>query len=291
MARHKKSIDEKYNQPFATRFRLLMNTGKRTSQAEIAEAVGKSRQVISQYYNGESEPPYDTLVKIAQYFHVTVDYMIGATEVSSTSLDVKEIIRQTGISEENVTELIEKNRWAKNMERILINAGADPNEKCIDPQGLLLNALIKYALQKDTNTSFMEIIDTLETPSSEAFIAIIEKDEAFQDVVHRDAIRMGVEVFFRQGELEDELDWPMINHGMWNLTPEDAFDYYCLRMGDGLKKHLTAEFKDTAKWSDIEPYREKLREEIDKIDSGWDEMMQEAERKWRASKKETEATE
>ena len=42
MARHKKSTDEKYNQPFATRFRLLMNTGKRTSQAEIADAVGKA---------------------------------------------------------------------------------------------------------------------------------------------------------------------------------------------------------------------------------------------------------
>ncbi len=288
MARHKKSTDEKYNQPFATRFRLLMNTGKRTSQAEIAEAVGKSRQVISQYYNGESEPPYDALVKIAQYFHVTVDYMIGATEVSSTSMDVKEIVRQTGISEENVALMIEKNKWAKRMEQVLLNSHIGIEKQKANPQGALLNALIEFALQENTNSDFREVVNTLEVPSSEAFIKKIENDEAFQDVVHKVAIRTGVEVFFHQGDLDDEVDLPMIHRGMWNLTPEDAFEYYCLKIGEGLKRYLIEKFKQDAEWSNIEPYREKLREEIDKIDDGWDKMIQEMQETYLELKTKTE---
>ena len=77
MARHKKTIDEKYRQAFATRFRELMEREPRTSQAEIADAIGKSRQVVSQYFNGESEPTFETLVKISDFFRVSTDYILG----------------------------------------------------------------------------------------------------------------------------------------------------------------------------------------------------------------------
>ena len=291
MARHKKTTDEKYNQPFATRFRLLMNTKKRTSQAEIADAVGKSRQVISQYYNGESEPPFDTLVKIAQYFDVTVDYMIGATDVSSTSMDVKKLVRLTGISEENTLLILANHQLEKGKKEILNSSGISGDGMNICPRGALLNALIEYAFKADTNSYFMEIVNTLETPSSKAFINKIANDEAFCDVVHKEAIRLGVEAFFGRGDSDEEADLAALSHGMWNLTPEDAFEYYCDRVGEGLKRYLIAKFAKTARWSDIEPYREKIREKIDRFDNGWDEMMQEVQKKWPASKNEAEATE
>ena len=291
MARHKKSTDEKYNQPFATRFRILMNTGKRTSQAEIAEAVGKSRQVISQYYNGESEPPYDALVKIAQYFHVTVDYMIGATEVASTSLDVKEIVRQTGISEKNVSSILERNKLAEQMKEIFIRDKINFDESEVNPLGVFLNALIEYVYDENNGFDLVEVISTLSVPSSNAFVKKLEKDEGFQHVIHKDAIRAGVERFFHQEDVYERRGWEMSMRGMWYLSPEAAFEYYCSRVGDSLKEYLIAKFRDTAKWSDIEPYREKLREEIDKIDGSWDEITQEGQRKWPVSKKETEATE
>lgn len=79
MARHKKTTDEKYSQTFATNLRALMETDPKTSQATLADGIGKSRQTISQYCNGESEPPFDTLVKIAKYFGVTTDWLLGAS--------------------------------------------------------------------------------------------------------------------------------------------------------------------------------------------------------------------
>ena len=289
MARHKKSTDEKYNQPFATRFRLLMNTGKRTSQAEIADAVGKSRQVISQYYNGESEPPYDTLVKIAQYFHVTVDYMIGATEVSSTSLDVKEIVRQTGISEKNVTRLIHQNKLVRRMEKLYLDTRKNPDEKYINPRDELLNALIEYALSEEAQSDFRETISTLESPSSEGFVKAIENDDTFCEVSHPQAISIGVEAFFNQKNTANEVDWVMSQRGMWNLTPEEAFEYYCLRLGDGLKTFLIKKLVKLSEWRNIEPYREELQKYIEKANVELMKLGEEYE--WQASKKETEATE
>ena len=78
MARNKTSIEEKYNAPFPTALRTLMEERGET-QESIAKAAGKTRQTISQYVNGISEPGYDVLVKIADYFDVSTDYLLGRT--------------------------------------------------------------------------------------------------------------------------------------------------------------------------------------------------------------------
>ena len=70
---------EKAKSPFATRLWLLMNGQPGTTQAQLAEITGKTRQTISQYVNGISEPGYDTLVKIADHFKVSLDYLLGRT--------------------------------------------------------------------------------------------------------------------------------------------------------------------------------------------------------------------
>lgn len=77
MARNKKP-DDSYNAPFPSALRGLLNDRKET-QGDIAAVTGKTRQTVSQYYNGISEPSYDTLVKIADHFDVSLDYLLGRT--------------------------------------------------------------------------------------------------------------------------------------------------------------------------------------------------------------------
>lgn len=79
MARNKTSVEEKYNAPFPTALRTLMEERGKT-QENIANATGKTRQTVSQYVNGISEPGYDVLVKIANYFDVSLDYLLGRTD-------------------------------------------------------------------------------------------------------------------------------------------------------------------------------------------------------------------
>ena len=50
------------------------------SQQALAEALGISQQSVNRYENHKVEPDIDTLIKMADYFGVTVDYLIGRTE-------------------------------------------------------------------------------------------------------------------------------------------------------------------------------------------------------------------
>ena len=52
------------------------------SQVALAEKVGLSGQVISQYERGVTRPDYETLLTIADYFNVSTDYLLGNTDVT-----------------------------------------------------------------------------------------------------------------------------------------------------------------------------------------------------------------
>ena len=50
---------------------------KKISQTTLAVSVGTSQRNIGRWENGENEPTYSQLVKIADYFGVTIDYLVG----------------------------------------------------------------------------------------------------------------------------------------------------------------------------------------------------------------------
>ena len=74
----KDNSENKKNTLFASVLRNLMNDRKST-QEDLAKVTGKTRQTVSQYTNGISEPSYETLVKIADYYDVSIDYLLGRT--------------------------------------------------------------------------------------------------------------------------------------------------------------------------------------------------------------------
>lgn len=47
------------------------------TQTELAQRIGINRSLISQYEAGEREPSLMSLVKLANYAHVSVDYLLG----------------------------------------------------------------------------------------------------------------------------------------------------------------------------------------------------------------------
>ncbi len=47
------------------------------SQQQLADVIGVSQQSVNKYENHSIEPDVATLIKIADYFGVTVDYLIG----------------------------------------------------------------------------------------------------------------------------------------------------------------------------------------------------------------------
>jgi len=71
---------------FATRLRKLMEE-HHTTQKELAEKVGISRQAISQYADGSVQPNIEKFYKIKEYFKVSADYLLGKTNSESTEID------------------------------------------------------------------------------------------------------------------------------------------------------------------------------------------------------------
>ncbi len=53
---------------------------KGISQLRLATELNTTQNTISRYETGEREPGINELIKIADYFNVSVDYLIGRTE-------------------------------------------------------------------------------------------------------------------------------------------------------------------------------------------------------------------
>ena len=51
------------------------------SQKTLAEAIGVSQQSVNKYENHNIEPDIETLIRIADFFDTSVDYLIGHTSV------------------------------------------------------------------------------------------------------------------------------------------------------------------------------------------------------------------
>ncbi len=54
---------------------------KRISQLKLAMDLGTSQNTISRYETGEREADYKTLIAIADYFDVSIDYLLERTDV------------------------------------------------------------------------------------------------------------------------------------------------------------------------------------------------------------------
>ena len=62
-------------------FRLKkLRKKKNISQLKLAIDLNMNQNTISRYENMEREADYETLIKFADYFDVSLDYLLGRTE-------------------------------------------------------------------------------------------------------------------------------------------------------------------------------------------------------------------
>lgn len=68
-----------------------LRKGKRVSQEQLGNNLGFGKNTISQYETGIREPNLDTLIKLADYFNVSVDYLIGREKNTTTEVVVQKV--------------------------------------------------------------------------------------------------------------------------------------------------------------------------------------------------------
>jgi len=64
----------------AQRIEDLMRNEKLT-QMQLAKAIGVGQSSVSDWLNSKSEPSVENLWKLADFFDVSVDYLIGRKEI------------------------------------------------------------------------------------------------------------------------------------------------------------------------------------------------------------------
>lgn len=92
------------------RLRRLRENAKKT-QKEVAMFLGITRQGYGNYENGITEPDNVTLTKLADYFEVSIDYLVGRVRNTEQVLsdDAKQFLYVVDLNEvDAVRELQER---------------------------------------------------------------------------------------------------------------------------------------------------------------------------------------
>lgn len=51
------------------------------TQKELADFLNIKQNTYSQYENGQRQLPLDALIKLAEYFNTSTDYILGLTDI------------------------------------------------------------------------------------------------------------------------------------------------------------------------------------------------------------------
>lgn len=82
---------------------LIENSGK--TRKEIAEQLKCDTSTITKHYNGDRDITTDFLIKYANLFDVSADYLLGLSDTATTDKDIQFICKYTGLSERAIEVL------------------------------------------------------------------------------------------------------------------------------------------------------------------------------------------
>lgn len=76
------------------------------TQEELSSKINISRASLSHYEKNRREPDYETVVKIADFFKVSIDYLLGRTEDPRVVLEpeVRAFVDSLELSDEKIID-------------------------------------------------------------------------------------------------------------------------------------------------------------------------------------------
>lgn len=111
---------------------------KNLTQEEIANIIGVKLTTYQKYERDVISPPHDKLIKLADFYEVSVDYLLGRTEVMNMAST--DMLNFLGLSEQaknstpdEMVTLIEglPEVWQKLFAQLILNASESPDNKCV----------------------------------------------------------------------------------------------------------------------------------------------------------------
>lgn len=76
------------------------------TQEEISEICQVAKQTISNWENNITQPPFDIVKKLAQYFGVTIDYLLNFTQDDADNVEkLKTALKEAGMWDYSINDM------------------------------------------------------------------------------------------------------------------------------------------------------------------------------------------
>lgn len=174
--------------------RLIENSGK--TRKEIAEQLKCDTSTITKHYNGDRDITTDFLIKYANLFDVSADYLLGLSDTATTDKDIQFICKYTGLSERaiEVLSIYNNNKRIKNqlipiIDKLLkshklpfICGCIDDFSEAIEQKNNVLDCLMTEDLRLSENNEDKEnVIEQYKKLTDKADLSLFRLQETITD--------------------------------------------------------------------------------------------------------------
>ncbi len=80
---------------------MLIRKKRKLSQAALGKMIGTSGDVVGRYERGDIKPSIDVVEKIADALEVSIDYLVGKTNLELDKEAIQRLISISKLSEDN----------------------------------------------------------------------------------------------------------------------------------------------------------------------------------------------
>lgn len=100
---------------------IKLRKKEKKTQEDIAKFIGITRPAYTAYESGSRQPDYDTLIKLSEYYGVSLDYLLtGKERESQKDLESLFFFNTEGLSDEELEDIkrhIEYVKWKASQEK------------------------------------------------------------------------------------------------------------------------------------------------------------------------------
>ncbi len=209
---------------------------RNVKQKDLAKHLGIQDNAVSYFCKGDRTPNTAQLAEICDYLEVSADYLLGLSDVSTPDMDVQAIAQATGLSE-NSSEFLLDLKYASRLDEELIDT------------------LLKGMEETSMTRYFGLMKEAMHTPSARMCVMPLTNDPKRKKEIPDLSLHVlneCVQEYFHSGEDEEHVGVS------FKLDAEDAFWFYCKKVGECLSDYLAEIYESQNEWSNIEDIKDEL---------------------------------
>ena len=202
------AVEEKrnINEDFGNRLREIIEKRKKETGQNlraVAKDLDVSLGVLSDWQNGNKTPRGDSIAKLAKYFGVSADYLLGLTEAQTVDTDLRAVADYTGLTENAILALKDSEMFEcydRSQKKILSDMLSDESclHQIVNSVYLYLKATEEQVHEAEELLKGEAELDLRDADSSDMELCLFKASRAVEDYMkhlkHEKLKELSVEV-------------------------------------------------------------------------------------------------